>query len=344
MRVMMLPLLLVFVQPFDSTLWSCLAPSTPLGTSQDKQTPPPKPAFQGDFFGEMPRAFAVIQAINEKERTVTAKLDKDGRVVTVPVKDDTELHFRDSWGELSDYFPGQHVMLFMYVDDDKNWTYPRAIQDDIHMWARHNHFAKVAKIDREARTYATHREEKDSKGNVKAFDLSYTYAADAKVWKGAEAQGIDALKEDNEVITQQVERDGKLVASEILDRAGDDAVRATQDERHRKDQDRLGLPGYVSDVEVLAGSLLATVAWSASERAKKDLKPGMTLSVVPSGGKAFAAAVCSIQGIDSRQRVQFAINSRVAARLAPGQSLRIFLPETGPAIPEGRAGLPAPKK
>ena len=31
----------------------------------------------------------------------------------------------------------QHVMLFMYVDDEKNWTYPRAIQDqdDIHMWA-----------------------------------------------------------------------------------------------------------------------------------------------------------------------------------------------------------------
>src|SRR5205807_2612345 len=160
---------------------------------------------------------------------------------------------------------------------------------------------------------------------VKVVDQSYTALADAKVWKGREAAGFDALKEGDEVITQLVERDGKLVASEILDRAGDDAVRAAQDEKHRQDQDRLDLPAYVTDVEVLAGSLQATVAWSGSERAKKGLKPGLTLAVVPSGGKPFAAAVCSVQGVDARQRVQFVINSRVAARLAPGQSLRIFL-------------------
>jgi len=306
---------------------------------------PPKPMFQGDFFGEMPRAFGVIVAVNEKDRTVTAKLDRDGRTVQVPIKDDTELHFRDSWGELSDYFAGQHVMLFMYVDDDKSWTYPRAIQDDIHMWARHNHFAKITKIDREAHVCSTQRQEKDGKGVVtKTIDATFTYLPEAKVWKGRTAEGVDILKEGDEVITQLVERDGKLVAAEVFDRAGDDAVRAMQDERHRQDQDKLGLPAYVTDAEVLAGSLLATVAWSGSERAKKDLKPGLTLTVVPMGGKPFAAAVCSIQGIDSRQRVQFAINARVANRLAPGQSLRIFLPGTGPTVPEGRAGLPTPKK
>jgi hypothetical protein len=328
MRALALPLLLL------------ICASAPAGDQA-----PPKPAFQGDFFGEMPRAFGVIIAVDEKDRSVTAKLDRDGKTVRIAVKDDTELHFRDSWGELSDYFPGQHVMFFMYVDDDRNWTYPRAIQDDIHMWARHNHFARVVKIDRENRSYATQREEKDGKGNVtKTVDASYTYAADAKVWKGKDAAGVESLKEGDEVITQLTERDGKLVASEILDRAGDDAVRALQDERHRKDQDRLGLPAYVSDIEVLAGSLLATVAWSGSERAKKDLKPGATVALVPAGGKPFAAAVCSVQGVDSRQRVQLAINARVASRLAAGQSLRIFLPDTGPAIPEGRAGLPVQKK
>lgn len=312
---------------------------------QEKPPAPPKPAFQGDFFGEMPRAFGVIVAVNEKDRLVTAKLDRDGRTVQVPIKDDTELHFRDSWGELSDYFPGQHVMLFMYVDDDKAWTYPRAIQDDIHMWARHGHFAKVVKLDRDAKTYSTQREEKDGKGSVvKVVDQSWTAAADVKVWKGSEPAGFAALKEGDEVITQLVDRDGKLVASEILDRAGDDAVRAAQDEKHRQDQDRLGLPAYVTDVEVLAGSLQATVAWSGSERAKKDLKAGLVLALVPTTGKPFAATVCSVQGMDSRQRVQFAINSRVAARLAPGQSLRIFLPGTGPAVPEGRVGIPVLKK
>jgi hypothetical protein len=309
------------------------------------QQAPPKPAFQGDFFGEMGRAFCVVLKVDVEGRTVTAKLDRDGKVVTVPIKDDTELHVRDSWGELTDYFPGQHVMLFMYVDDDKKWTYPRAIQDDIHMRARHGHFAKVVKIDREARTYATRREEKDSKGVVtKTVDDAYVAAADVKVWKGAASAGLDALQDGDEVITQLVERDGKLVAAEILDKAGDDAVRAAQDERHRKVQDEKGLPSYVTDVEVLNGSLQATVAWSASERARKDLKVGATVAIVPEGGKPFAGAVCSVQGVDSRQRVQFFINSRVAARLSPGQSLKIYLPGTGPEVPEGRAGVPAPKK
>jgi hypothetical protein len=309
------------------------------------QQAPPKPTFQGDFFGEMGRAFCVILKVDVEGRTVTAKLDRDARVVTVPIKDDTELHVRDSWGELSDYFPGQHVMLFMYVDDEKKWTYPRAIQDDIHMRARHGHFAKVVKIDREARAYTTRREEKDGKGAVtKTVDDSYVAAPDVKVWKGAASAGLDALQEGDEVITQLVERDGKLVAAEILDKAGDDAVRAAQDERHRKVQDEKGLPSYVTDVEVLNGSLQATVAWSGSDRAKKDLKVGAPVTIVPEGGKPFAGAVCSVQGVDSRQRVQFFVNSRVAARLAPGQSLRIFLPGTGPEVPEGRAGVPAPKK
>jgi len=309
------------------------------------QQAPPKPVFQGDFFGEMPRAFAVIVRVDERERTVTAKLDRDGKTVQVPIKDDTELHVRDSWGELSDYFPGQHVMLFMYVDDDKNWTYPRAIQDDIHMRARHNHFAKVVRIDRAARTYSTEREEKDAKGALlKTVEDSYVATADVMVWKGKIPEGFEGLKEGDEVITQLVEKDGKRVAHEILDRAGDDAVRALQDERHRQAQDAKGLPAYVTDVEVIAGSLVATVAWSGADRAKKDLAAGATVAVVPAGGKPFAAAVCSLQGVDSRQRLQLAINARVASRLAVGQSLRVFLPGTGPAIPEGRAGLPTPAK
>jgi len=306
--------------------------------------PLPKPAFQGDYFGEMARAFGVIVAVDAKERVVTAKLDKDGRSVRIPVKDDTELHVRDSWGELSDYSPGQHVMFFMYVDDDRNWTYARAIQDDIHMRARHNHFAAIVKIDLEGRTCATQRQEKDGKGNVKRVNAVFAYAADAKVWKGKTAGGVETLKEGDEVIVQLVERDGKLVASEILDREGDNAVRAMQDERHRQDQDRLGLPAYVTDVEVLSGAVQVTVAWSASDRAKKDLKPGATVAVVPSEGKPFAAAVCSLQAVDSRQRASMAISAWVAGRLAPGQSLRIFLPGTGPEVPQGRAGVPAPKK
>ena len=312
-----------------------------LAGNTSAQTKIPKAQFQGDYFGEMGRSFCVVLEVDTKAKALLVKRDRDGERVRVPIKDDTELHFRDSWGELSDYFPGQHVMLFMYVDEDKNWTYPRAIQDDLHVSARHGWFATVTKIDQANGTYATHREEKNKEGKItKSEDKEYHFTPTAKVWKGATPTGIEGLQVGDEVIQQQVEQAGKLVAVEIVDRKGDDAIRAAQDARHKQEEERLGLPAYVTDVEVLSGSLTATVAWNSAARAR-ELKPGDTVTVTPTdGAKPFGAAVAATQPVDSRQRLQLVINARVAGRLSVGQSLRIFLRGTGPAVPTGRSGVP----
>ncbi|NBV23788.1 MAG: hypothetical protein EBS05_17950 [Proteobacteria bacterium] len=312
-----------------------------LAGNTSAQTKVPKAQFQGDYFGEMGRSFCVVIEVDTKARALVVKRDRDGERVRVPIKDDTELHFRDSWGELSDYFPGQHVMLFMYVDEDKNWTYPRAIQDDLHVSARHGWFATVTKIDRANGTYSTHREEKNKEGKItRSEDKEYHFTPTAKVWKGATPTSIDGLQVGDEVIQQQVEQAGKLVAVEIVDRKGDDAIRAAQDARHKQEEERLGLPAYVTDVEVLSGSLTATVAWNSAARAR-ELKPGDVVTVTPTdGSKPFGAAVAATQPVDSRQRLQLVINARVAGRLSVGQSLRVFLPGTGPAVPTGRSGVP----
>ncbi len=301
----------------------------------------PKPKFQNDFFGDMARAFGVVTDVDVKGRTLEIKRERDGQRVRVPIRDDTELHFRDSWGELENYFPGERVMLFVYVDEEKKWTYPRAVQDEIHVSARHGWFGKVTAIDAQNHTYSTHREEKDKEGKVtKSEDKQFAFAPDAKVWKSDTAGGIDALQIGDEVIPQQVERDGKLMAVEIFDRKGDDAVRAVQDAQHKKDQDRLGLTAYVTDVEVLSGALTATVAWSSASRAK-ELPIGAAVAIVPAdGARTFAGTVCSVQGVDSRQRVLFNIHAHVAARLSVGQGLRIFIPGTGPELPTGKSGVP----
>jgi hypothetical protein len=300
----------------------------------------PKPQFQNDFFGEMGRIFCTIQEVDLKSRTLSIKVDKDGRIERVPIRDDTELRFRDSWGELENYFPGQHVMLFMYVDENRKWTYPRAIQDEIQVSAAHGWYAAVTAIDLQAHTYSTHREEKNKEGKItKMEDKQYTVDPVVKIWKGPTPAGIESLQIGDEVIQQLVEKDGKLLAVEILDRKGDAAVRAAQEEQHRKDQERLGLPAYVTDVEVISGALLATVAWSGAERASK-FKPGETLSITPASGQPFAAAIASIERVDSRVRLHLAINARVAARLSIGQSLRVFIPGTGPQIPAGKTSVP----
>lgn len=310
--------------------------------AEDKAVP--VAVFQGDFFGEMSRSFASVVATDPMARTMTVLLERDGSRVTVPIRYDTELHFRDSWGELGDYFPGQRVMLFMYVDDAKQWSYPRAVQDDLHVAARHGWFAKVTAIDPIARTYSTTRAEKDAQGKVtKEINGTYTYAADAKVWKGKTPGDIATLALGDEVIQQLVLKDGAKVAVEIVDRAGDQAITAAQDARHRQDEDALGLPAYVTDLDVLTGSLTVTVAWSSAACAK-SLKPGEVVAVQPTDGtKLFAAAIRELQAVDTRTRLQVVINARVACRLGVGQTLRLFMPGTGPEMPTGRTGVPEPK-
>ena len=333
------------MKPSRTSLIAPLFLSGFLGIAAAAENAAPVAQFQGDFFGEMGRSFASVLATDLKAQTMTVALDKDGSQVTVPIRFDTELHVRDSWGELSDYFPGQHVMLFMYVDDEKKWTYPRAVQDDLHVAARHGWFAKVTAIDPAAKTYSTVREEKDGQGKVvKEVKATYPYAATVKVWKGKVPGAIDTLVLGDEVIQQLVLKDGVKVAVEIVDREGDKVITAEQDAKHRKDEDTLGLPSYVTDFNVLTGALTVTVAWSSAARAK-SLKPGEVVAIQPTDGtKAFAAAISEIQDVDQRTRLQVIVNSRVASRLAYGQTLRLFVPGTGPEIPTGRVGVPELKK
>lgn len=215
------------------------------------------------------------------------------------------------------------------------------MQAEIHVSARHGWFAKVVRIDIARRTITTQREEKNSNGEVtKTINKEFAYFPDVKVWKGERPGGIKTLHAGDEVVQELVEKNGQLAAVEILDRKGDDAIRTAQDARHRADQDRLGLPAYINDLDPISGSVVVSVAWSGSDRAK-TLKPGDAIALTPDdGSKPFAALVGEMQSIDTRQRIQLVANARVVSRLAYGQPLRLFLPGTGPALPTGRAGLP----
>jgi len=97
---------------------------------------------------------------------MVVKVLKDGRLETISIGPDTEFLFRNAYGELEDYFPGQHVMLFVYGDEDRKWAGIRAVQDEIQMTAQHNWFGTITKIDREKRQYWTRREEKNDKKEV----------------------------------------------------------------------------------------------------------------------------------------------------------------------------------
>jgi len=316
----------------------------------DNSTPAPKPEvplrkpyFQNDFFGEMPRAFCIIQKIDLQAKTMVVKVLKDGRLETISIGPDTELLFRNAYGELEDYFPGQHVMLFVYGDEDRKWAGIRAVQDEIQMTAQHNWFGTITKIDREKRQYWTRREEKNDKKEVtKVVELDHIYAPDVKVWKGETPVGADALQVGDEVIQQLVEKDGQLVAVEMFDRAGADAVRKIQEARLYQSQTEHGLSGYVLDLEPMSGALTVMINRGNLKRAG-ELKAGDEIKIAPADGSApFAGAIYEIKSPDSRKRLELLVNARAAARLKYGEPLRVFMPGTGGPLPEGRSGIPTP--
>src|ERR1700730_18446036 len=74
-----------------------------------------KPQFNGAYFGKMPRAWVEILKVDAERRLLTVRTPK-GEEREVPIRADTELRVRDSWGDLSDYYPGESVMLFVYPD------------------------------------------------------------------------------------------------------------------------------------------------------------------------------------------------------------------------------------
>jgi hypothetical protein len=325
------------------TAGSAVAADAPTAKAE---TPLRKPYFQGDFFGEMPRAFCIIQKVDLKAKTMVVKVLKDGRLETISIGPDTELLFRNGYGELEDYFAGQHVMLFVYGDEERKWAGIRAVQDEIQMTAAHNWFGTITKIDRDQRRYWTRREEKNDKKEItKVVELDHVYAPDVKVWKGETTAGAEALQVGDEVIQQLVEKDGALVAVEMFDRAGATAVGKAQEARLYQAQTEKGLSGYVLDVEPMSGALTVMINRNNYKRAG-ELKAGDEIKLAPADGSPpFAAAIYEVKNVDSRRRVDLLVNARAAARMHYGEPLRVFMPGTGGELPTGRSGIPtAPVK
>ena len=330
-----LPILIVALLPV-----SLLAADAP----KPGATPAPqKPFFQSNFFFSMPRVFCVIQKIDLQARKIEIKADKDGAIKTVDVDPDTELLFRNATGTLEDYFPGQHVMLFLYGDEDRNWRSLRAIQDDIQMTAMHNWFAAVTKIDRATRHYWTHRVEKNDKGEVtKEVDQDHAYTPDVKVWKGETPGGADTLQEGDEVIQQLVEKNGELVAVELLDRKGADAVKTQQEARYKDYVTEKGVPAYVADLNPINGGVSLAFAPPAI-RFSKDFKVGDQVVIKPSdGSNPLAGAIYEMGQVGARRRIELLSSAFAAARLKMMENVRVFFPGTGGPLPEGKSGIPTP--
>ncbi len=91
---------------FIAAILTMLAAHGKSANAQNSPSPIPQPHFQGDFFGEMPRAFGAFVRIDTKARVVVVRRDGDGKIVTVPIRDDTELHFRELVGRIDRLLSG----------------------------------------------------------------------------------------------------------------------------------------------------------------------------------------------------------------------------------------------
>lgn len=281
----------------------------------------PKPQFNGPYFGKMPRAWVEVLKTDPERRTMTVRTKK-GEEVEVPIRGDTELRFRDAWGDLTDYFPGQSVMLFVYHDADGKWAYPRAVQDEIQMMSGHKWWWTVDALDAAAGTLDLSRKEKD-----KEFKESFRVGSDTKVWKGDKPEGLAALKVGDVVLfqTRYDKGEPKRFAVELFDAKGLEAIKAAQQAKHRERLTQRGLPAVVNDVEMLSGALTVSVQWEASDVAR-GIKPGTKVDVVggDKGGLKFAAPVAESKGDGTRHKLLLAADPAAIARLKIGDEIRVF--------------------
>ncbi len=280
----------------------------------------PKPQFNGPYFGKMPRAWVEILKVDADRRVLTVRTKK-GDEVEVPIRGDTELRVRDSWGDLTDYYPGQSVMLFVYHDADGKWSYPRAVQDEIQMMSGHKWWWTVDAVDGTGGTLELSRKE-----NGKEFKESFRVGSDTKVWKGEKSAGIDTLKVGDVILfqTRYVKGESKRFAVEVFDAKGLEVIKTTQQAKHK---DRLianGLPAIVNDIEMLTGALTVTVQWEASDVAR-GIKPGAKVDVVGAekSGVRFAAPVAESKGDGARHKLLIAADPATISRLKVGDEVRV---------------------
>lgn len=283
---------------------------------------PPKPTFNGPFFGKMPRAWVEILKVDPEKHVLTVRT-KQGEQREVPIRGDTELRVRDDWGDLSDYYPGESVMLFMYHDSDGNWVYPRAVQDEVQMMSLHKWWWTVDALDAKASTVELSRKEKD-----KTFKESFRVGPATKVWKGDRPAGLDTLAVGDVVLFQTRFEKGeeKRFAVEFFDEKGLAAIKAEQKKKHRERLMASGLPAVVNDLDVLTGAVQVSVQWAASDVAK-GIKPGESVELTRPGEKPlrFSAPVSESKADGVRHKLLLAADPAAMTRLKIGDEVRIVL-------------------
>jgi hypothetical protein len=289
--------------------------SIALAADGDKPT---KPQFNGAYFGKMPRAWVEILKVDADKHTLTVR-NKKGDEVEVPIRGDTELRVRDSWGDLTDYYPGESVMLFVYHDADGQWVYPRAVQDEIQMMSLHKWWWTVDAFDAKAGTIDLSRTEKD-----KTFKESFRIGPDTKVWKSDKPAGLDALKVGDVVLFQTRFEKGqeKRFAVELMDAKGLETIKAAQQTKHHERLTAKGLTAIVNDLDVLTGAVQVTVQWSASDLAK-SIKPEDKVMLVREGVK-LTAPVSESRGDGARHKLLLAADPATMIHLRTGDEVRVL--------------------
>jgi hypothetical protein len=285
---------------------------------------PAAPAFHNDYFGKMPRAWVEIVKIDPDRRVLSVRTQQ-GEEREVHLHGDTEMRIRDSWGDITDLYPGESVMLFMYIDEAGQWAYPRAVQDEIQLNSSHKRWWTVDALDAKKGTASLSRT--DDKG--KEIKETFRVGDETKVWKGEKPSGLDALKVGDVVLFQtrfdagQKER----FAVELMDEKGLEAIRAAQKAKHEKQLEENGLPAVVNDVDVLTGAVHATVQWEAADAAQA-IKPGSAVEVARPNGKAgavkFTAPVVENKPAGEREQLLLAADPAAVSTLRVGDEVRVF--------------------
>jgi Cu/Ag efflux protein CusF len=277
-------------------------------------------AGTAEFLRGVPKAFAIVKAIDVPGRKVTLLLDGEKLAKVWPLIPDAEIKVAGWWGRLGQFKAGDKVWIWFKTDRKKQAVAIAMLADEVSEQDIHGPGLTVVSRTNDSLTL------KPTKGANRTIG-----AAKAEIKLGKGGGSLDGLKAGDHVYVRTTGDQARLILDETAMEVERDRQRAWLRQRWSEE----GLPGAVAFAHTFSGELDFMLDHEAM-RWGRSLKTGdkVTLTADP----PIAAVVKHVQPWRERTQVRLVADGFDQADLQTGQ--RLHLKMSPPSADVEKAILP----
>lgn len=281
------------------------------------------PTSNENYFGKMPKVFCRIVKVDAERRTLEAVLERDGKLIVLPIRNDAAIHRLGSWGKLSDFAPDQRAYLLIDVDDKGKWLNVHAIADDVTYLVLHNYWYTVKSVTSDAVTLTREDAKRQS------IELTLHVTPRTQAWKGGQSVEVSRLAVGDKVFHQTYFEGKRLTASDFYDEQSYHRARESQQRKHDESLEREGASAVINDVQPFASEALLTVHREGVAAALKLKAHDKVQIVCTENGKPSAPIPVTIGNVTpdhAKVKLSVVADGSKLSRLKVGDEVRVMIP------------------